>query len=90
MKNTISRHPLISFFVMALLLSWIVVTPLILNQALPVEPFLILGALAGPTNLSAEMHAFVFSGWIPAIMGGIMAALILMFTKGSLSYKKSQ
>ena len=49
MKNAISKYPLISFFVMALLFSWIAVTPLILNHALPVEPFQILGALAGPT-----------------------------------------
>jgi len=48
------------------------------------------GAKVLPTNLSAGMHTFVFSGWIPALMGGIAALLILIFTKGSLSYKKSQ
>jgi membrane protease YdiL (CAAX protease family) len=48
------------------------------------------GARVLPTNLSAGMHAFVFSGWIPAIVGGIVAILILIFTKGNLSYKKSQ
>lgn len=49
MKNLISRFPLIAFFVMAFLFSWIAVTPLILNRSLPVEPFQILGALVGPT-----------------------------------------
>jgi uncharacterized protein len=49
MKSVISRHPLLSFFVMAFLFSWIAVLPLLLNHALPVEPFQILGALAGPT-----------------------------------------
>lgn len=49
MKNLITKYPLVSFFGMALLFSWIAVMPLILNPALPVEPFQILGALAGPT-----------------------------------------
>lgn len=49
MKNLIRNYPLASFFVMALLFSWTAVLPLILNPALPVEPFQILGALAGPT-----------------------------------------
>jgi membrane protease YdiL (CAAX protease family) len=48
------------------------------------------GARVLPTNLSEGMHAFVFSGWIPAIMGGIVVILILIFTKGSLGYKKNQ
>lgn len=48
------------------------------------------GAKVLPTNLTAGMHAFVFSGWIPALMGGMVAILILIFTKGGLSYKKSQ
>ena len=47
------------------------------------------GAKVLPANLSAEMHALVFSGWIPAITGGIVAVLILVFTRGRLSYKKS-
>ncbi len=46
MKNSIRRHPLIWFFGMAFLFSWIVVLPRILNPALPVEPFQILGGLA--------------------------------------------
>lgn len=54
MKNTISKYPLIAFFSLAILFSWIVVVPLILNPALPVEPFQILGGFAGPT-LSAVM-----------------------------------
>jgi membrane protease YdiL (CAAX protease family) len=48
------------------------------------------GARVLPTNLSEGMHAFVFSGWIPALMGGLVAIFILIFTKGSLSYTKSQ
>jgi membrane protease YdiL (CAAX protease family) len=48
MKGVISRHPLASFFVMSFLFSWIAVLPLLLNPALPVEPFQIVGALAGP------------------------------------------
>lgn len=61
MKKTLSKYPLISFFVMAFLFSWIAVTPLILNQALPVEPLQILGALAGPT-LSAVIVIYVTEG----------------------------
>lgn len=61
MKNIIAKYPLISFFVMALLFSWIAVTPLILNPALPVEPFQILGAFAGPT-LSAVIVIAVTEG----------------------------
>ena len=49
MRNTIAHYPVISFFIMAILFSWIVVIPLLLNPALPVEPFQILGAFAGPT-----------------------------------------
>ena len=46
------------------------------------------GARVLPTDLSPAMHAFVFSGWIPAIMGGVLAILILVFTKGRLGYSK--
>lgn len=49
MKKIISTYPLISFFVMAIAFTWIAVIPLVLNPTLPVEPFMILGALAGPT-----------------------------------------
>lgn len=49
MKKTLLDNPLISFFVMAFLFSWIAVIPLILNPTFPVEPFQILGAFAGPT-----------------------------------------
>jgi membrane protease YdiL (CAAX protease family) len=61
MKNTITRFPLVSFFIMAFLFSWIAVTPLILNPELPVEPFQILGALAGPT-LSAIIVTALLDG----------------------------
>ncbi len=49
MKNLILRYPVNSFFAMAILFSWIAVAPLLLVPALPVEPFQILGGLAGPT-----------------------------------------
>jgi membrane protease YdiL (CAAX protease family) len=49
MRTTISRHPLVSFFGMAFLFTWLAVIPLLLNPSLPVQPFQILGALAGPT-----------------------------------------
>ena len=45
------------------------------------------GARVLPTDLSEGMHAFVFGGWIPAITGGVVALLILTFTKGSLAYR---
>lgn len=48
MKKIIATNPLYSFFGMAFLFSWIVVMPKILYPALPVEPFLISGAFAGP------------------------------------------
>ena len=48
------------------------------------------GAKILPTNLSAEMHDFVYSGWIPALTAAIIAIFILVFTKGHLAYKKSQ
>jgi membrane protease YdiL (CAAX protease family) len=59
MKTIIARHPLLSFFLMALLFSWIAVAPLILNQALPVEPFQILGAFAGPTLAAVIVLALI-------------------------------
>ena len=61
MKNIITRFPLASFFVMAFLLSWIAVSPLILKPELPIEPFQILGALAGPT-LSAVIVTWILDG----------------------------
>jgi membrane protease YdiL (CAAX protease family) len=61
MRSTISRFPLISFFIMAFVFSWLAVSPLILNPTLPVEPFQILGALAGPT-LSAVILTAALEG----------------------------
>ena len=61
MRTIIVRFPLVSFFVMAFLFSWIAVTPLIVTPVLPVEPFQILGALAGPT-LSAVIVTAVLDG----------------------------
>lgn len=49
MKSAISRHPLVSFFVLAFVLSWLAVLPLLLNHGLSPELFQILGAFAGPT-----------------------------------------
>lgn len=61
MKKTLLQSPLISFFVMAFLFSWIAVSPLMLVPSLPVEPFQILGALAGPT-LSAVILIYLSEG----------------------------
>jgi membrane protease YdiL (CAAX protease family) len=59
MKNVFKKYPLIAFFSMAFLLSWVSVLPLILNPALPVEPFQILGAFAGPTLAAVVITAVV-------------------------------
>ena len=61
MKNLISRFPLVSFFIMAFLFTWIAVLPLILNPTLPYTPFQILGALAGPT-ISAVIVTATLNG----------------------------
>jgi membrane protease YdiL (CAAX protease family) len=49
MRTAVSKHPLVAFFLLAFSLSWIAVLPLVLNPAQAPEPFLILGALVGPT-----------------------------------------
>ena len=49
MKTHLRRYPLFWFFSLAFLFSCLAVIPRILNPALPVEPFLILGGFAGPT-----------------------------------------
>jgi membrane protease YdiL (CAAX protease family) len=59
MKNLVARNPLVSFFIMAFVFSWIAVTPLLLNPALPAEPFMILGALAGPTLSAVIVLAYL-------------------------------
>ena len=61
MKNSIAQFPLVSFFVMAFLFSWIAVSPLILDPSLPVEPFQMLGAFAGPT-LAAVIIIAIMDG----------------------------
>jgi membrane protease YdiL (CAAX protease family) len=61
MKNAVASYPLIAFFIMAFLFSWIAVLPLLLNPALPIEPFQILGAFAGPT-LSALIITAMLEG----------------------------
>jgi membrane protease YdiL (CAAX protease family) len=61
MKNDVSKYPLIAFFIMAFLFSWIAVLPLLLNPTFPVEPFQMLGAFAGPT-LSAIIITALLEG----------------------------
>jgi membrane protease YdiL (CAAX protease family) len=61
MKNLISRFPLVSFFVMPFLFTWIAILPLILNPTLPVTVFQILGAFAGPT-ISAIIIIAILNG----------------------------
>jgi membrane protease YdiL (CAAX protease family) len=61
MKNIILRHPLITFFLLAFVLSWIAVLPLIFNPGLTPEPFQILGAFVGPT-LSALIVLILTEG----------------------------
>jgi membrane protease YdiL (CAAX protease family) len=61
MKTFLARHAVTVFFVLAILLSWLAVAPLLRNPALPVEPFQILGALAGPT-LSALLLVALLDG----------------------------
>ena len=82
MKQMIAHHLLRAFIVMALLCSWIAVLPLILNPALLVEPFQMLGAFAGPTlaaiiviavtegraRLAAFFHQYV--QWRAGLAGG--------------------
>ena len=48
------------------------------------------GARVLPAALPAGVQALVSGGWIPAIMGAAVALLILIFTRGSLSYGKSR
>ena len=49
MKTAMSKYPLVWFFGMAFLFTWLAVAPLLLNPSLPIQPFQMLGALAGPT-----------------------------------------
>jgi membrane protease YdiL (CAAX protease family) len=61
MKALLVRRPVESFFVIAFLFSWIAVLPVVLNPALPPEPFQILGSLLGPT-LSAFLVIGITEG----------------------------
>jgi membrane protease YdiL (CAAX protease family) len=71
LRRLITRHPLLSFFSLAFVLSWLAVLPLVLARLglvslppdMPVEPFQLLGALAGPT-LSAYLVTAALSGWL--------------------------
>lgn len=87
MKKLISKYPVSSFFVIAIVFSWIAVMPKVLNPALSPEPFMILGALAGPT-LSAVIVTAVTEGkaglgaffrrWVQ-FRAGIVWWLIVLF-----------
>ncbi len=69
LKRWIVAHPLWAFFIIAFVLTWLAVLPLVLSRRgggvsssdLPVAPFQILGALAGPT-LGALIVTAVTSG----------------------------
>lgn len=45
-----------------------------------------IGSQVLPSNLSDSMNSFVFGGWIPAITYLIIAVVILIATRGKLSY----
>ena len=67
LKRWVAKRPLPAYFIMAFAFSWVAVLPLILSRSglisvnLPTTPFLILGALLGPT-LSAYIATWVQSG----------------------------
>jgi membrane protease YdiL (CAAX protease family) len=61
MKALVTRHPILTFFLLAFALAWIAVLPLVLNPGLPPEPFQILGALVGPT-LAAVLVLTITTG----------------------------
>lgn len=65
MKALIARHPLTAFFIMAFVLAWLAVAPLIVDPTLSVEPFQIAGALAGPTLAAVVVTAV--TGGRPAL-----------------------
>jgi hypothetical protein len=46
------------------------------------------GSKVLPTNLSESMNSFVYSGWIPTITYSIIALIVVIATRGKLSYKK--
>jgi membrane protease YdiL (CAAX protease family) len=48
-----------------------------------------LGGRMLPANLSQSMRAIVYGGWLIAITYSIIALVILLFTRGSLSYRKA-
>lgn len=60
-KIAISKHPLLSFFLLAFIFSWAAVLPLILDDSLPPEPFQAIGALVGP-SLSAWLVLAISEG----------------------------
>ena len=59
MKKLIAQHPLGAFFSMAFLFSSLAVSPLLLSPGLPVEPFQMLGAAAGPALAAILVTAAV-------------------------------
>jgi CHASE2 domain-containing sensor protein len=45
------------------------------------------GSKVLPANLSQSMSAFVYGGWIPAITFSVIALVVILITRGRLSYK---
>lgn len=48
-----------------------------------------IGSRVLPANLSDGMNSFVYGGWIPAITYLIMAIVVMIATRGKLSYEKT-
>jgi len=46
------------------------------------------GARVLPTVLSPNMHTLVYGGWIPALTCTVIALVIIIATRGHLSYKR--
>ena len=47
-----------------------------------------IGSRVLPTNLSDGMNSFVYGGWIPAVTYSIIAIVIIIATRGKLSFEK--
>ena len=67
MKNAISRFPLVSFFAMAFLFSWIAVSPAILDPTLPFKPFQTAGAF-GPLLAAFIVTAAMGREYVNALL----------------------
>jgi membrane protease YdiL (CAAX protease family) len=49
-----------------------------------------IGSRVLPSNLSSGMSSFVYGGWLPAITYSIVAVVIWLVTRGTLSYEQKQ